>query len=368
MKITILGAGGFIGSHMVDHLLARGEHEVVGLDIAEEKLNDTRHPGLKFHLADIRESPDLVDDLIRESDLVFDLIAYANPSLYVTTPVEVFELNFMQNLRIARSCIRHGARLIQFSSAEVYGKTSEGGHYNEETSDMVFGPVNKQRWIYATAKLLLDRVLYAYGSEGKLDYTIVRPFNFIGSRIDYLVPPGSMGGPRVFCHFLSALLGNGPLYMVDGGHVHRAFLHIDDAMDAVQILLDHPDETRNQIYNFGNPDNNVTVRQLGEMMLEIYTELVGTAPPCRFEDVSGEVFYGAGYEDSDRLPPDISKMQKLGWQPRHDLASTLRDAMAYYLEPAYEDRRRIAEPAGVPSQMSVAEKGVQSQIPVAAMA
>ncbi len=347
MKITILGAGGFIGSHLVEHLLARGEHEIVGLDISDEKLNGARESGMVFHLADVRSAADLVDDLIRQSDLVFDLVAYANPSLYVTSPVEVFDLNFMQNLRIAQSCIRHDTRLVQFSSAEVYGKAAEGESYNEETSDVVFGPVSKQRWIYATAKLLLDRVLYAHGVAGDLDYTIIRPFNFIGSRIDYLVPPGSMGGPRVFCHFLSALMGNGPLYLVDGGHVHRAFLHIADAMAAMQVILDHPERTRNQIYNVGNPDNNVTIRELAELMLGVYEELTGEQAHSRLTEVSGERFYGQGYEDSDRLPPDISKMGALGWRPQYDLWKTLRDAMEYYLDPVFEDRRRVSLPRHV---------------------
>jgi len=342
VKITILGAGGFIGSHLVEHLLARGEHEVAGLDISDEKLNGSRDAGLRFHLADIRSAPDLVDDLIREADVVFDLIAYANPSLYVTSPVEVFDLNFIQNLRIAESCIRHRSRLIQFSSAEVYGKATEGGAYHEETTDVVFGPVNKQRWIYATAKLLLDRVLYAHGVAGNLDYTIIRPFNFIGSRIDYLVPPGTMGGPRVFAHFLSALMGNGPMYLVDGGHVHRAFLHIGDAMEALQLILDRPEETRNQIYNVGNPDNNVTIRELAELMIGVYEEITGEQPQSQLVEVSGEEFYGEGYEDSDRLVPDISKIGGLGWRPRRDLWTTLRDAIGYYVEPLYEERRRLS--------------------------
>ncbi len=343
MKITILGAGGFIGSHLVEHLLARGEHELIGLDITDEKLNGYRHSAMTFHLADIRAVPELVDDVIRQSDLVFDLIAYANPSLYVTSPVEVFDLNFMQNLRVAESCIKHNTRLIQFSSAEVYGKSLEGGEYSEETSDVVFGPVNKQRWIYATAKLLLDRVLYAHGTAGNLDYTIIRPFNFIGPRIDYLVPAGSMGGPRVFAHFLSALLGDGPMYLVDGGQMHRAFLHIDDAMTAMQTILDHPDKTRNQIYNVGNPANNVTIQELGEMMMAMYQELTGRPSGARLVEVSGEEFYGVGYEDSDRLPPDITKMRMLGWRPQHDLLTTLRDSMGYYLDPEFEDRRRISQ-------------------------
>lgn len=349
MKITLLGAGGFIGSHLIEHLVARGEHEVVGLDITDEKLNGYRDLGFTFHQVDIRQVPDLVDELIQDSDLVVDLIAYANPSIYVTSPLEVFDLNFMQNLRVAQACVRHGTRLIQYSSAEVYGKVVTGGAYHEETTDFIFGPVNKQRWIYATAKLLLDRVLYAHGVAGNLDYTIVRPFNFIGSRIDYLVPPGTMGGPRVFAHFMSALLGDGPLYVVDGGYAHRTFLHIDDAVTAFQTLLDHPDESRNQIFNIGNPANNITIRDLAGVMMSLYEELTGSPSRSRIVEVGGEEFYGDGYEDSDRLPPDISKMKALGWLPRRDVRTTFRDAMAYYLAPEHEERRQVSDVRQIPT-------------------
>ena len=254
MRITIFGAGGFIGSHMVEHLLAQGRYQVRGLDLTAEKLDGIGGPRFTFHQADIRQEPTLVEELIATSDVVVDLIAYANPSIYVTEPLEVFDLNFMQNLAIAKLCVAHRKRLIQYSSAEVYGKASEGEAYHEDRTDGVFGPVHKQRWIYATAKMLLERVLYAHGSSGQLDFTIVRPFNFIGSRIDYLVPANAIGGPRVFPHFISALLTGGPLRLVDGGHVRRAFMHIADANAAFQTILDHPDETRNQIYNVGNPD------------------------------------------------------------------------------------------------------------------
>ena len=341
MQILVLGAGGFIGSHLVEYLVDRAEHQIVGLDLTREKLSGSLNHGFQFHEADVRAMPELVDSLIRKADLCVDLIAYANPSIYVTSPLEVFNLNFVQNLRVAESCIRHGTRLIQYSSAEVYGKTTEGGAYNEETSDVVFGPVNKQRWIYATAKLLLDRVLYAHGVAGNLEYTIVRPFNFIGPRIDYLVPPGSMGGPRVFAHFMSALLGHGPMYLVDGGQVHRAFLHIEDASAAFQTILDRPEESRNQIYNVGNPDNNATIRELAQLMTGLYEEITGNPPQSPMVDVKGEEFYGPGYEDSDRLPPDISKISALGWKPKHDLVKTLRDAMSYYLEPGCEERRQV---------------------------
>jgi UDP-apiose/xylose synthase len=275
-----------------------------------------------------------LEQVVRDADVVVDLIAHANPSIYVTAPLDVFELNFLQNLEIAKLCIRHGKKLIQYSSAEVYGKATTGERYSEDETDFVFGPTHKQRWIYAAGKALLERVLHAYGLSGDLEYTIVRPFNFIGPRIDYLVEANAVGGPRVFPHFMSALLTGGPMRLVEGGAVHRAFLHISDANAAFQAILDQPERTRNQIYNVGNPDNNVTIRELAHLMRELYEELTGDPATSELVDVCGEEFYGLGYEDSDRLPPDITKIRSLGWEPRRDLRTTLRDAMEHYLRSA----------------------------------
>jgi UDP-apiose/xylose synthase len=331
MHILLLGAGGFIGSHLVEHLVARGEHTVTGVDITDEKLAGITSSRFSFHRADLREPSRAIARLIAKSDLVVDLVAYANPSMYVSSPLEVFDLNFDVNLAIARLCIEHDKRLIQYSSAEVYGKAGTDTLCREEETDSIFGPVTKSRWIYATAKLLLERVLHAHGEAGNLEYTIVRPFNFIGTRIDYLVPSGAIGGPRVFPHFMSALLTGGPIRLVNGGGVHRAFLHIDDANDAFQALLDHPDDTRNRVFNIGNPANNVTIRELAFLMIDVYRELTGEMPASRVEDIDGEEFYGAGYEDGDRLPPDVSRVRALGWKPRFDLRAALADVMRDYI-------------------------------------
>ena len=349
MKLLVLGAGGFIGSHVVAHLLAQHEHEVVGLDVSGEKLDEVLAGAgsgalrrWKFYEADVRTAAGLMNELVQCSDVVVDLMAHANPSLYVTHPLDVFELNFMQNLAIARLCVTHGKWLIQYSSAEVYGKAL-GGAYDEETSDSVFGPVRKQRWIYASAKQLLERVLYAHGEAGELRYTIVRPFNFLGPRIDYLVPAGSMGGPRVFPHFMSALLAGGPMHVVDGGHARRAFLDIRDGTLALQAILDQPARSQQRIFNVGNPEGQLTILELAHLMIEVYTELTGAAPNVTVEPIDGETFYGVGYEDGDREPPKIDRIRALGWTPQHDLRTTLRETMTYYL-----DRR-----AGVPKALSL---------------
>lgn len=331
MKILLLGAGGFIGSHLVEHLLARGEHSLVGVDITDEKLEGITGSAFTFHEFDVHDIP---DELVRDADVVVDLIAYANPSIYVEAPLSVYQLNFEANMRIVDHCVRHGKRLIQYSTSEVYGKAgSSTDVYREDESDLVMGPVTKQRWIYAAAKQLLERVIHAYSLQGDLEYTIIRPFNFIGPRIDYLVPAGTMGGPRVFAHFMSALLEGGPMHLVDGGHVHRTFLSIDDASEAFQTVMDHPD-ARNEIYNFGNPGNDTTIRELATLMTEIYMQLAGEAPRCEIVEVSGETFYGQGYEDMDRVPPDISKLMALGWEPTRDLRTTLEQTISYYLAEA----------------------------------
>jgi len=332
MKITLLGAGGFVGSHLSEHLTKDLGHEVLALDVTDEKLAHIDTPGFEFRRVDISRDERGLEQAIREGEVVIDLVAYANPSLYVETPLEVFDLNFTQNLKVADICSRHRRWLIQYSSAEVYGKAQDGSSYLEDETDFVLGPVVKHRWIYAAAKGLLERVLHAQGLDGRIEYTIIRPFNFIGPRIDYLVPPGTMGGPRVFAHFMSALLGDGPLFLVDGGAAHRAYLHIEDANRALATILANPEAARNQAFNVGNPGNNLTVRELAIRMKHIYEELTGSPSGSELVDVAGETFYGAGYEDSKRLPPNVEKLGALGWEPTKNIDDTLRETMAYYLE------------------------------------
>jgi nucleoside-diphosphate-sugar epimerase len=362
MQILLLGAGGFIGSHLADWFVRDGNHDVIGFDQYDEKLEDAR-AGSRFHFVrgDLRECGDQVRKMVRKADVVVDLIAHANPSLYVKTPMEVFRLNFTENMKIVDWCVEEGKRLVQFSSCEVYGKTLAAvarddlknpdaprhAVFSEDTTDLIMGPVNKQRWIYASAKQLLERVLHALSLEGKLDYSIIRPFNFIGPRIDYLTIEQD-GNPRVFSHFMTALLTGRPMPLVDGGTRKRCYTYIDDAVDCIaRVILDKNGVCRNHIFNVGSPYNETSIAEMAVKMRDIYAAKYRRPgePLPEIVDVPAIEFYGEGYEDSDRRIPDITKARTLlGWEPKFDLNETLDRSMRYYVQ-AYRERKIAAAPA-----------------------
>ncbi len=347
-KILNFGAGGFIGAHLTQRLLSEG-HKVIGVDTHTDKIKEfLDHEKFTYIDHDIRQPDFDLNGLVQDADLVIDLIAYANPGIYVRIPLEVFDLNFNENLKIAEACIRHHKRLVQFSSCEVYGKTVASvvpdkladpedpslATFSEATTDLILGPVNKHRWIYACAKQLLERVLHAYGIEGKLDYTIIRPFNFIGPKIDYL--PSDMDGvPRVFSYFMEALIQGTEMKLVNGGSHRRCYTYIDDAIECIYRIIENPDNVCNrQIFNIGSPKNEVSIRELAELMRKIHAEKFKKPeiPLPRIIEVSAEEFYGEGYDDSDRRIPDITKAQTLlGWEPKFSVPELLEKTMEYYV-------------------------------------
>jgi nucleoside-diphosphate-sugar epimerase len=303
VKVLSLGAGGFIGAHLTERLLEAG-HIVTAVDIHSDKIDDLiGHPRLTFVERSIADRTFDLGGMIAAADVVVDLVAHANPGIYVRQPLDVFRLNFQENLRIAETCVEKGRRLIQFSSCEVYGKT----------------PV---------------AVLHAYGLEGRLNYTIIRPFNFIGPKIDYL--PGETDGvPRVFSYFMEALLDGTPMKLVDGGNQRRCYTFIRDAVDCVARIVDNPGGACDrQIFNIGSPENEVSIRELAALMRDLYARhfaAEGARLP-EIVDVSAEKFYGEGYEDSDRRIPDIEKARRLlGWNPRTSLVDMLMPTMTYYV-------------------------------------
>lgn len=336
-RIAVLGAGGFIGSHLVPGLLERFGCEIDAVDVAFDKLecSDPRVNRIQARV----EDPSIVNDITSRSRVVLSLTALCNPALYSTVPLQVIDANFTHLLPLVSACAAKGVRLIHFSTAEVYGRRAldaagdPTAEMTEDSSCFLMGPVSRERWTYACAKQLLERVIWAHGQHGKLPFTIIRPFNTIGPRMDYLPGVDGEGTPRVLACFMNQLLRGEPLKLVDGGEQKRAFMAVTDMVEAVCRVVARPQVCDGQIFNLGNPRNNRSVAHLARLMAQSFASLVPGAPEARFEHVSAEDFYGPGYDDTNERIPDIKKARKLlGWEPTESLAGMLPSIVHDYVE------------------------------------
>ncbi|HVY79923.1 MAG TPA: bifunctional UDP-4-keto-pentose/UDP-xylose synthase, partial [Steroidobacteraceae bacterium] len=253
LKVVVLGANGFIGSALTAAILRSRPWEVYGIDLSDHKLRDLpSSPRFHFVEGDISINREWVEYHIKKCDVVLPLVAIANPAQYVTDPLRVFELDFEANLAVVRQCVKYKKRLIFPSTSEVYGMSPDAV-LDEESSPLVYGPIHKQRWIYAASKQLLDRVIYGYGVHHGLDYTLIRPFNFIGPNLDSIDEPKE-GSSRVFTQFLSNILHRLPIKLVDGGEQKRSFTYIDDAIDCILRIIENAQgAATRRIFNIGNP-------------------------------------------------------------------------------------------------------------------
>ncbi|XP_020582212.1 UDP-D-apiose/UDP-D-xylose synthase 2-like [Phalaenopsis equestris] len=299
IKICMIGAGGFIGSHLCEKLLTETPHTILAVDVYNDKIKHLlEQPSsyqphhwadrIQFHRLNIKNDPRL-ECLIKLSDLTINLAAICTPADYNTRPLDTIYSNFIDALPVVRYCSENGKRLIRF--------------------------------------------IYAEGAENGLEFTIVRPFNWIGPRMDFIpgVDGPSEGVPRVLACFSNNLLRREPLKLVDGGQSQRTFVYIKDAIEAVLLMIENPDRANGHTFNVGNPNNEVTVKQLAEIMTQVYSKVSGE-PPLEVPtiDVSSEEFYGEGYDDSDKRIPDMTIINRqLGWNPKTSLHDLLDSTMTY---------------------------------------
>jgi UDP-apiose/xylose synthase len=349
-RVCVLGGGGFLGSHLVRALLEGEGCEVRVLDTSLEKLELPRPSGMERLHAALGSISDAgrVAELARGCDAVVSLVALCNPSLYNTRPLDVIRSNFLDLVPIVEMCSRERLWLVHFSTCEVYGKPSLGADgafepMNESMSPLVLGPVRAERWTYACAKQLLERWIFAEGEHGSLPFTIVRPFNVIGARMDFLPGLDGEGIPRVLACFMDALLRQTPLPLVDGGGRRRAFIDVSDFTDAVLRILDARELCAGEILNVGNPTNDVSIAELARMMIALYADRHGGDPRLGCRPVRGEELYGPGYDDAERRIPDIARIgELLGWRPRASLAEMLPPILDDYVS-RYRHRIPVGE-------------------------
>jgi UDP-4-amino-4-deoxy-L-arabinose formyltransferase/UDP-glucuronic acid dehydrogenase (UDP-4-keto-hexauronic acid decarboxylating) len=336
MKVLILGVNGFIGSHLSERIMIETDWDVYGMDLGDNKLKGVIDNG-RFHFieGDIAINKEWIEYHIKKSDVVLPLVAIATPKTYVERPLSVFELDFEENLRIIRQCVKYNKRVIFPSTSEVYGMSTDEA-FDEYNSPLVLGPIPMQRWIYSCSKQLLDRVIWAYGTRDELDFTLIRPFNWIGPRLDSL-ETAKEGSSRVVTQFIASLVFKTPIALVDGGMQSRSFTYIDDGIGALmKILHNEGKKASKQIFNIGNPANNLSIKDLAHKLLEMFKQHLDHKKDKTFSQIvikpSGE-FYGAGYQDIQTRVPSIENARtRLGWEPKVGLDEALRRTLDSFLE------------------------------------
>ncbi len=336
MRILILGVNGFIGNSLATRILEQTDWEIYGMDIRDDKL-DKCHGKKCFHFVegDISINKEWIEYHVKKCDVVLPLVAIATPATYVKEPLKVFNLDFEENLAVVRQCVKYDKRLIFPSTSEVYGMCPEE-EFKEDESPLVVGPINKQRWIYSVSKQLLDRVIWAYGFQKGLRFTLFRPFNWIGPKLDDLtLEPEKEGSSRVVTQFISSLMRGDAIRLVDGGEQKRCFTYVDDGISGLMKIIENKNDVCNgQIFNIGNPRNEATIKELAYKLRDIFTAFPGNSGKKTSEiiEVSSKEFYGKGYQDIDRRVPSIKKAREiLGWEPVVDLDTALRKTVEYYL-------------------------------------
>jgi nucleoside-diphosphate-sugar epimerase len=333
-KILILGVNGFIGHHLSQRIIATTDWDVYGMDMQADRIGDLlTNPRFHFFEGDITINKEWIAYHIKKCDTVLPLVAIATPATYVREPLRVFELDFEANLPIVRACVEHRKHLVFPSTSEVYGMCSDG-EFDPENSELVYGPINKPRWIYACSKQLMDRVIAAYGQQQGLNYTLFRPFNWIGAGLDSINTPKE-GSSRVITQFLGHIVRGEPIKLVDGGSQKRAFTYVDDGISAlVRIIANEGGIASGKIYNIGNPANNYSVRELATMMLAMareYPEYRDTASQVRLMETTSGEYYGRGYQDvQNRVPKIDNTRQDLGWEPKVAMDEALRQIFEAY--------------------------------------
>jgi len=339
-NVLILGVDGFIGNALSERLLDSGKYEVHGMDLRSNCIRRFLNtPGFHFHEGDISIHREWIEYHIRKCDIVIPLVAIATPIEYTRNPLQVFELDFEENLRVVRYCVKYRKRIIFPSTSEVYGMCEEES-FDEDHSKLVLGPIRMQRWIYSCSKQLLDRVIWAYGQQEGLQFTLFRPFNWIGPRLDSLAS-ARIGSSRAITQLILNLVEGTPIQFIDGGQQKRCFTDVSDGVECLYRIIENKDNLCDgKIINIGNPDNEASIRELAKILVEKFEShpLRSQFPPfpfAGFREVESRSYYGQGYQDVRHRKPSIrNALRILNWIPAVGLEQSVSQTLDFFLREA----------------------------------
>lgn len=308
----ITGGSGFVGSHLVDALLARGDSVVVLDNLSTGRLANLRpHPKLRFVQGSVLDEL-MVDELVHQCDVVVHLAAAVGVKLIVEQPLRSLTTNIRGSEIVIEAAHRYRRKILVTSTSEIYGKNSSGPL--RENSDRILGSPAVVRWAYSTAKAVDEILANAYHKERGLPTIIVRLFNTVGPRQS---PTYGMVIPRLVRQALSGA----PLTVYGDGTQTRCFAHVVDVVDALLRLLDH-EAAIGHTFNVGSA-NEISMLELAKLIIEHVRSTSG------IELISYHEAYEQGFEDMTRRVPDTTKLRELtGWTPRRDLDTMLAEIVS----------------------------------------
>jgi len=314
VKYLITGGAGFIGSHLAEKLIARGDQVVIFDNLSTGSANNLS--GIKekinFQEGNILDKG-VIDKLVAESDYVVHLAAALGVFTIVNKPLESLKTNLQGSEIVLEACDKYRKPVLVASTSEIYGKNDKVP-LNEE-DDRIIGHPLKSRWSYSEAKAVDESLAYFYYLENKLPIRIVRFFNTVGPR---QVGHYGMVVPR----FVSAALKNEPLSVYGSGDQIRCFCHVTDAVRGLLLVMDS-DKAIGEVFNVGN-NQQISIMELAKKVIEI------TGSKSNIEKIAYENAYPQGFEDMQRRVPDISKIkQVLGWAPEINLDQIIKDIAAF---------------------------------------
>ena len=318
MKVLITGGAGFVGSHLSEALLARGDTVFVLDNLSTGSIDNIEHlkGDRRFHyVVDSMMNEPVVAELIDRADVVFHLAAAVGVRLIVESPVNTIETNVHGTEMVLKHANKKKKKVLIASTSEVYGK-SDNVPFRED-ADLVLGPTSKGRWSYACSKAIDEFLALAYWKEKHLPVVVFRLFNTVGPR-----QTGRYG--MVIPNFVKqALLGH-PLTVFGDGTQSRCFTYISDVVDALIKLAEHPDAV-GQVFNIGNGREEVTILDLARRVKE------RAGSRSEVELVPYDKAYEEGFEDMPRRLPDIGKLQALiGYEPKVHLDEILDRVIEYF--------------------------------------
>ncbi len=325
MNVLITGGAGFVGSHLAETLLQRGQHVTIIDDLSTGRMeniaNIRQFPHFRFAIETIMNEA-VMDRLVSECDVIYHLASAVGVELIVNRPVEVIERCILGSEVVLKIANRYKKKVLITSTSEVYGKSSKVPF--SEDDDRILGPTTKSRWSYSCSKAIDEFLALAYHKEKQLPVVLVRLFNTVGPR-----QTGQYG--MVVPRFVQAAMNNQTIRVYGDGTQSRCFGYVGDVVNAITMLMDHPDAV-GQIFNIGSSEE-ISIMELAQRVKTL------TGSKSEIVKIPYEQAYEQGFEDMARRVPDLTKIKKLiGYTPKVKLDDIIIRVRDYFAGQQQDDK------------------------------